>query len=413
MPPSDSSSAPRPPSVREVALAAKVSPITVSRALRGSPLVREEVRVRVLAVADSLGYVRNLLAGALMSEMRRSQSAAFRGVLAVLDLDGPVGRHPGANAYHAEMTRGAVGRAKELGFATDVITVGKGKLSIGRLDRILRSRGMTGLFLLPVREAPDLSRLDWAHFSGVYADYLIERPGLHTVCPDHYRAILTALERVRQLGYRRPGLVLSAFHNARLLHRPSAAYEAFQANHEDTRACPVLRMWRFEEADFAAWFRETKCDVVLSNLPEVLDWMRKSGARVPETQGFCCLNLQTAKEPCAGLDLQPGLLGARGMELLIGMVLRNERGAPEQPMTALLPARWMDGPTLRDQRAPGEETPLSGVWRWAPPPGRKSGEYPPAAENAWPWKPKRPAGDGQRHGEADGKTSVRGAKRRR
>ena len=38
------------------------------------------------------------------------------------------------------------------------------------------------------------------------------------------------------------------------------------------------------------------------------------------------------------------------MEMLIGMVLRNECGPPEQAMTTALPAKWVDGPTVRDQR---------------------------------------------------------------
>lgn len=327
--------------------------MTVSRALHDSPLIRKAVREEVKRVAVRLGYVSNPLAGALMGEMRRSRADAFRGVLAVLDIDGPVGREPGAEAYHGELIRGATGRARKLGFSADLITVGGTDLSVRRLDAILHARGIRGVFVLPVRQQPDLTNLDWTHFSGIYADFLIKQPCLHTVCPDHYRAMLTLLDRLRALGYRRAGLVLNTYHNQRLLQRWEAAYHAHHARYLDMTHLPPLIRVSHDEASFAEWFRAVDCDVVLSHSCEVLTWMRRAGARVPETHGFCCLNVLNSPTPCAGMDLQPGLLGVRGMEILIGMVLRNECGAPEDPMTTILPPRWVEGPTVRHVRAGG------------------------------------------------------------
>jgi DNA-binding LacI/PurR family transcriptional regulator len=339
------------PSLRQLAKQLGLSHTTVSEALRGSPRVKPVTRAKVLKVAKALGYKRNPLAGALMSEMRRSRAGTFRGVLAVLDLDGAVGRPPGAARYHSELTKGATKRAEELGFKTDNFATGKGGLSLERLDTILQSRGISGIFLLPVRETPDLTRLDWTHFSGIYSDYVIERPGLHSICPDHYRAMLTALERLRAMGYKRPGLVLSEAHDHRLLHRWEAAYHAYQTHHDGMTRLPPLVMNEPSEADFVRWFRSVKCDVVMAHSPEVLEWMKAAGARVPETHGFCCLNVMNSTEPCAGLDLQPRMLGSRGMELLIGQVLRNECGAPDMPMATTVLATWKDGPSLAMRKA--------------------------------------------------------------
>lgn len=335
------------PSLRQLAQQLNLSHTTVSEALRGSSRVKPETRAKVLKVARELGYRRNPLAGALMSEMRRSRAGTFRGVLAVLDLDGPEGRDAGPTRYHRELTKGATKRAEELGFKADAFAVGKGGLSLERLDTILQSRGIGGIFLLPVRETPDLTRLDWTHFAGIYSDYVIERPGLHAVCPDHYRAMLIALDRLRARGYTRPGLVLGAAHDARLLHRWEAAYHAYQTHHDGMTRLPPLIMSEPNAKDFTLWFRTVKCDVVLAHAPGVKTWMEEAGASVPETHGFCCLNVMNSTTPCAGLDLQPRLLGARGMELLIGQVLRNECGAPELPMTTTVPAAWVDGPTVK------------------------------------------------------------------
>ena len=335
------------PSLRQLAHELGLSHTTVSEALRDNPRVKPETRAQVLKVALAMGYRRNPLAGALMSEMRRSRAGTFRGVLAVLDLDGPEGRPAGPARYHSELTKGATKRAAELGFKADVFAVGTGNLSLERLDTILQSRGIRGIFLLPVRETPDLTRLGWTHFSGMYSDYVIERPGLHAVCPDHYRAMLTALDRLSALGYKRPGLMLNGLHDKRLLYRWEAAYHAYQTHHDGMTRLPPLILSEPNQADFTRWFRTVKCDVVLAHMPEVIHWMEAAGARVPETHGFCCLNVLNSADPCAGLDLQPRMLGVRGVELLISQVLCNEVGAPDVPMTTVLPASWVDGPTVR------------------------------------------------------------------
>jgi LacI family transcriptional regulator len=82
-------------------------------------------------------------------------------------------------------------------------------------------------------------------------------------------------------------------------------------------------------------------------LAQLADRAEECGARIPETHGFCCLNVTSNSVSCAGLDLQPALLGARGVELLIAALHRNDCGVPEHPSTTTIPAIWVDGPTLQ------------------------------------------------------------------
>jgi LacI family transcriptional regulator len=74
--------------------------------------------------------------------------------------------------------------------------------------------------------------------------------------------------------------------------------------------------------------------------------MTAAGARVPRTHGYFCLNVTQTDRPCAGLDLHPHALGARGVELLIAQLQRNERGIPSPASTTMIPGHWVDGPTL-------------------------------------------------------------------
>jgi LacI family transcriptional regulator len=333
------------PTLRTLAASLGLSRTTVSDALRGSPRVDPATAQRVKKAAREAGYRRNPLAGALMSELRRSRGTTFRGVLAAIDLNEPDA--PLSARYHRELALGAETRATELGFKVEKFSANRGGLSVHRLDSILQSRGIHGVILLPSWDEPDLTKLDWTKYAGIYTDYMIERPALHSVCSDHYRSLIAALQRLAVLGYRRPGIFLVKHHDDRLQRRWEAAFRVFLESHSEIERVPPLISDSITRDVFTGWFKRYKPDVVLGHNTEAIDWMESTGANVPGTHGFVCLNIHTKTRPCAGLDLQPRILGARGAELLIAQLQRNETGIPEWPVTTTLPARWTDGPTLR------------------------------------------------------------------
>lgn len=334
------------PTLRSLAKLLGLSRTTVSDALRGSPRVDPNTAQRVNKAAREAGYRRNPLAGALMSELRRSRGTAFRGVLAAIDFNEP-DRPESADRFHRELVLGAETRASELGFKVEKFSVGHAGVSVQRLDSILQSRGIHGVILLPAWDEPDLSNLDWTRFAGIYTDYIIERPALHSVCSDHYRSLLAALQRLAALGYKQPGLYLQRHQDERLQYRWGAAFRAFQESHPNVKQVPPLIVDAFTREEFVAWFKKHKPDVVLAHDTMAIDWMESCGAQIPGTHGFVSLNILMKNRPCAGLDLQPRTLGARSVELLIAQLQRNETGIPEWPSTTTIPARWIDGPTLR------------------------------------------------------------------
>jgi DNA-binding LacI/PurR family transcriptional regulator len=337
-------------SVRDLARSLGISHTTVSDALRNSPRVRLETRERVLAAADEAGYRYNPLAGALMSEMRRSGVGTFRGVLAVVDLECEEARDQHTRAYHRAIVKGAKEAAERLGFKAEPFVLGRAQMSVTRLGSILHSRGIRGILILPAGVTPDIEDLDWDHFAGIYTDYIIERPALDSVCSDHFRSMYVALHHLQQLGYRRPGLALHESQDSRLLYRWEAAFRMYHSHHGGFDSAEPLMLSELSHDAFAEWFRAAEPDVVLSHRAVVLDWMRDLGAVVPETHGFCCLNVAFSPFPSGGLDLQPGLIGARGTKALIAQLHRNEYGIPATSSTITIPAVWRDGPTLRTVR---------------------------------------------------------------
>jgi LacI family transcriptional regulator len=340
-------------SMRALAREIGVSLATVSDSLRGDPRVNAQTSARVRLAAAELGYVYNPLAGSVMSEIRRSSVSTFRGLTAIVDLEASWARPARSAIYHQMLTDGARETAQRLGFKVDYFNTAESGLPLRRLNSVLKSRGISAILLLPMFARPVATALDWERFTGVYADYLIDDPPLNRVFPDHFRSMFIALESLLAMGYKRPGLVLHQRHAERMLYRFESAFDSFWAHHAGGSMPPHLIFEDLKREAFLKWFRASKPDVVIAHPAEIVDWMTEVGCRVPETHGFCSLNVLTAGRPVAGLDLMPALAGQRAMEILVAQIQRNERGTPKFPLLASYDGAWQDGPTLRMQDGTG------------------------------------------------------------
>jgi LacI family transcriptional regulator len=341
------------PTLRTLARDLGLSRTTVSDALRGSPRVNAQTVARVRAAAAAAGYERNPLTGAVMSLLRRSRSQQFRGVLAAVEVI-EAGRPPHAVRYNESLLAGVSERANELGFKVEHFVCSPTGLRLNRLDTILHTRGIQGLVILPASGFPDLSSLSWERYTAVYADYFIDHPSLHCVCSDHYRSMVGLLQDLHARGYRRPGLMMEITHDERLHFRWEGAFLALQKYLPKISTVPALRMKAVTRSEFEKWFKKYDPDVVLGHFPEAIAWMKTCGAKLPKTHAFVCLNSLRAGDDCAALDLRTGLLGARSAELVIGQLLHNEFGVPEQPSLTTIPAILREGPTLRATGTPAE-----------------------------------------------------------
>lgn len=338
------------PTVRSIAAALGLSRATVSNALRGHPGVKAKTRQRVQKEAAKLGYSAHPFAAQVMSQLRRSSVNKEIGTLGVLEMHEP-DRPAGAAHFHAELLAGAGKRAAASGFATSHWIFGPGsELSLKRLGHILHSRGVRGLVLLPTWSEPDFRELDWSRFTGVYLDYLIQRPALHTVCCDHGLTVFNAMEQARARGYRKPGLVVAHRTNARLHGRWVGAYLAYLHEHPELTPVPPLVVDEADELNpvtFLPWFKKQRPDVVLTHWIGALDQMKSAGAEVPRTHGYICLNLQVAPAHFSGFLQQPKKLGERAAELVISQLTHGESGPPSLPSTTMLPSKWREGATIR------------------------------------------------------------------
>ena len=334
------------PTLRTLARELGLSRTTVSDALRGSLRVNAETAELVRAAAKAAGYERNPLAGAVMSQLRRSRGQQFRGVLAALEMVEPV-TPPFVARFNESLLSGVSARANELGFKVERFVVGAAGVRLSRIDTILHTRGIQGLVLLPASGFPDLMALSWNRYTAVYTDYFIDHPPLHCVCSDHYRSMVSLLRELHSRGYRRPGLFMEVSLDERLQFRWEGAFLALQKYLPNLIEVPPLLLTQFTRAAFEQWFQEYAPDVVLGHFPEAISWMKGCGAKLGKTHGFVCLNSLRTDGQCAALDLRTHQLGARAAELVIGQLLHNEFGVPAEPSLTTIPATLIEGPTLR------------------------------------------------------------------
>ena len=276
--------------------------------------------------------------------LRAPARAAGNATLAAVEIIESARRDVSAR-YREVMLRGLLRAAAERKFAVETYRVHGTPQSLHRLDSALQARGIRGLVILPASSPPDLSLLDWSHFSGVYTDCLTEPLPLASIRPDRYRSMVALLARLARLGYRRPGLVLAGDDDLRrdweggllAYHLQCARLEA---------AVPVLKLGALDFKEFARWFSGHKPDVVISLHAEVMPWIALAGGAVPERHGFVNLNVLGSAVPCAGLDLQPEAIGAGAIDLLIPLLAGDEPGWPGTVSSTAIPARWLDGPTV-------------------------------------------------------------------
>lgn len=337
------------PTLRTLAKSLGLSRTTVSDALRGLSRVNPQTIERVRAAAEAAGYQRNPLTGEVMSQMRRSNGQLFRGVLAALEIvEEP--RPPHVDRFNNAVLEGARERAQQLGFNVEHFDVARDDLRLPRIDGILDARGIRGIVVLPCSGFPDLSSLTWSRLTAVYADYFIDRPALHCVCPDHYRSMISTMQTLHERGYRRPGLVIDMVLEERLQYRWEGAFQTISGVMRDTTSVPSLKFDNLTQESFVKWFKKYDPDVVLGHVPDVVTWMKLCGAKIPQDHGFVCLNSLRASIPCATLDHQPREIGARAAELVVGQVIHNESGPPAQPSLTSVPTRWIEGPTVLEPR---------------------------------------------------------------
>lgn len=317
--------------------------MTFSLALRNRPEISIATRRRLQRLARLRGYQPDPIISKLMQHLR--MSSPIRGQANICGLlGGPPLARGLRHEFGVRVQAGLRKRAESLGFAFDAIEIPQGS-SPSLLQRVLRSRGVEGVVLLPMPSQRDLADLlDWANFSVVSVTSSVTSPRVHTVTPNHFDNMIRACGKLAEEGFQRIGLAISKEWDERVRHRWAGAI-AWQNAFGGTQAVPPFLGSavgpRLMDPEFTRWLKKCRPDVVLV---EEIDGslLDRTLATIPARRRPAIMTLDWPSARAAGgMDQRPEEIGAVAIEILAGMISRGERGIPPRPQSIMVDGDWI------------------------------------------------------------------------
>ncbi|MDP0502003.1 MAG: LacI family DNA-binding transcriptional regulator [Verrucomicrobiota bacterium JB022] len=335
--------------LEDLARMAGVHRSTVSLALRNHPRISTAMRDKIQQLAHEHDYRINPLVAALM-QSRRSGTETRHVTLAFVTVY-PT-RYGWRPSHHSrpDFYPGAVERARELGYSLEHFWLAEPGMTTERFCDILATRNIHGLLI--GRLPPGLSEIDlpWERFSSVALGMTLRSPQLNFVTENHFDTAWQSMRQCYQRGCRRIGFVFSEEDDSpRVGNQWLSAYLGFHAKRfpdEAPRVCPQSPP---TEEEFAEWYlRERPRTILATHAGPVLRWLEKLNVKVPDDVAL--IDLQADPElGCAGVFYEPARIGMLAVEMLIGLLHRNETGIPDHPHETLLSGRWRDGWSLPER----------------------------------------------------------------
>jgi LacI family transcriptional regulator len=325
------------PSLREVAHAAGVAVSSASRVISGHPDVSDEMRQRVLAAVDELGYDQNLLWQSLRSGTTQTIGMIVRDI---------------SSQFWAEIALGAEQRLQEAGYSM-LLANSRGEVGFdpGGI-RLLNQRRVDGMIVAPndPEDAETVAALGRLRIPIVTVDR--ELPGhlrAGSVYVDHAAAMHDAARLLMVCGHRRVGFVAPP---ERL--RPTLeGSKGLRAAVEGTTTEVVIMPGPFTvEHGFEATARmlsatDRPTAVICASgqmFPGVLRAIRQMRMRMPDDLSLIAIDdiplLAEIVPSIAMINRQPGQIGREAASILLDML----DGA--EPRTKVVPAVYAPGDTV-------------------------------------------------------------------
>ncbi|MGC4071901.1 MAG: LacI family DNA-binding transcriptional regulator [Nibricoccus sp.] len=334
--------------LEDVARMARVHRSTVALALRDHPRIALATRERVQQIAQKLGYRVNPLVAALMRSRRSGQPTRDAVIGYVTAHSTEYGWRP-PHHDRPDFFPGARDRAKDFGYQLEHFWYAEPGMTPKRFRQALLARGIHGLIIGRMPQEVTEIELDWSLFSTVALGMTLQSPRLHRVTENHFDTVGIAMRQCRSLGYKRVGFVFSEVNDSPGVgDRWLGAYLAHRAEYFRNDPVPVCAGALADRESFLNWFRAHRPDALLvTHAAPVAGWIGSEGLRIPEDVGL--VELQDSLEGSAsGVCYDPAKIGALAVEMVVGLMYRNEKGVPSEPYEVLISGEWCPRRTLPD-----------------------------------------------------------------
>jgi LacI family transcriptional regulator len=334
-------------SLQTIADKAGVSKMTVSLALREHPRIPERTQVRIQRIANELGYRPNPEVAQLMSAIRKELKDDHGLPLAYITTGEEKGawrQSPTERAYW----EGATTRAKAYGYYLEEYWTGERGMTERRLGDIIWNRGIKGILISPffgfLSEAQPHVKMgfQWDRFAAVEIGDSLDSPRLNRVNHDHYASILTVMEALIELGYRRIGLCLREHMDLTVNQRWQAGYRVYRANHPIERIEPLI-LPDLTPARIQSWIEANTLDAVVGADLRMPDFFKQMGIKMGKEVAYADLDLNPqdpAFAKVSGIIQNSDMLGMAAVDSVVSSLNRNQLGVPEVQLVTQVEGTW-------------------------------------------------------------------------
>jgi LacI family transcriptional regulator len=327
-------------SIRDLAKIAGVSRTAVSLALRDSTEVSAATRERIKALARKHDYRSHPAVNALMQQVGRKRRVHDEEIIAFIR----TGSSPEEKALGPlEMLEGARQEAHRLGFRIEVFWAGYRGVDSERLARVLFQRGIRGVVWGPMPYPHPPLSFPWKQFAPIACTRSTDVSGLPAVIINHPKGMVLVLERLKQMGAGRIGVVLNETMERRQdfgwslgidLHRRRGGGRNVHALMLE--GAPVRRR-------MDAWIKQKRLDALVM-MPDILSASSWLIGEIP------CASLDVAFSELGktgGLYQNMRFIGESAVRSLALRLYNDIPGLPEHVSHTVLEGSFTDGESLR------------------------------------------------------------------
>lgn len=349
MPPQDKTEPPAPThrvTMRDIAQKLGMHHTTVSLALRDSTLLKEATKAKVRDAATALGYRPDPMLSALNFYRQSKHPSAFQAVIGWIDNwkgePGKLLKNPTYRAYH----EGARARAAELGYAVEIFRMQEKGMTPRRMQRIFKARNVGGVLVAPQERPGNYLGIDFADICALAFGFSYQPWGLNLITARHEQIMDLIIENIHRLGYRRPGYCVLPESDSGTNFTWISRWNYFLSVYPGMTVLP--RIEALDRATLGQWITDNKPDVLVG-FGDLLAKVRSLGYSVPGDMGFVSIATGPEVSRTSGVDQNDFLIGRTAVDVLVGMIHRNEKGLPKVPILTFVNCAWREGDTLRPQ----------------------------------------------------------------
>lgn len=314
--------------------------MTVSLALRNNPRIPQATRQRVQKLAAEQGYRPDPTVSKLMHHLRTKRHLRLQAVLCGLR-----SRSTGDESRYGDLVaQGAQKRAESLGYAFETIWIEDAESDNRRIQRLLRSRGVEGIILLPMARPVSIPKLlTWDNFSVVTATLSVLNPHFHGVIPDQFGNMMKLCFHLAKQGLDRIGLVTLSSHDIRVDYRFTGALAWHGAYGQISPVAPyITQVWPPSRRDLVKWFAKTKPNVIIGDSESYLTTIRTMlEDKLPANFPMYCTGLRSVSSIYPGINEFPEEIGSTAIEILSGLLQHGVKGIPATPHLTMLEGKLL------------------------------------------------------------------------